>query len=256
MWAQACLSGLLRIELAQDGFVGPDTQQAIASFQTEQQLPSTGRLDGNTANALRALCGGREEGAYREPDESKEFGDPSEERDVAVWNIPTKGWYKGIENNPWGGLPEILYPETPDDFMSVTKIYIDVDQMARIQFDAQTIVNESSGARRLLHTPPEWASSFVQERVSGSSRVPSLTELETEHKRLRDGVLNEIASMKKSELREFLLHQIHIVLPPFYRTQKLRRTERFEGGIAPSGLFGPDYLREDRLIRFLLQHSR
>jgi hypothetical protein len=255
IWAQACLSRLLGIELPQDGFVGPDTQQAIASFQTEQRLPSTGRLDDNTASALRALCGGREEGAYREPDYSKEFDDPFEERDVAVWNIPTKGWYKGIENNPWGGLPEILYPETPDDFMSVTKIYIDVDQMARIQFDARTIVNDSSGARRLLHAPPEWASSFVQERVSGS-RVPSLAELETEYNRLRHGVLNEIASMKKSELREFLLHQIHIVLPPFYRTQKLRRTERFEGGIAPSGFFGPNYLREDRLIRILLQHSR
>lgn len=79
IWAQACLSRVLGIELPQDGFVGPDTQQAIASFQTEQRLPSTGRLDDNTASALRALCGGRKEGAYREPDYSKEFDDPFED---------------------------------------------------------------------------------------------------------------------------------------------------------------------------------
>jgi hypothetical protein len=90
IWAQACLSRLLGIELPQDGFVGPDTQQAIASFQTEQRLPSTGRLDDNTASALRALCGGREEGAYSEPGESKEFADPFEERDVAGKTLPAR----------------------------------------------------------------------------------------------------------------------------------------------------------------------
>jgi Putative peptidoglycan binding domain len=84
IWAQACLSRLLGIELPQDGFVGPDTQQAIASFQAQQILPSTGTLDDNTVTALQVICGGQRESAYGgEPGEYEEFGDPFEERDVA-----------------------------------------------------------------------------------------------------------------------------------------------------------------------------
>jgi peptidoglycan hydrolase-like protein with peptidoglycan-binding domain len=60
MWAQACLSQLLGIELPQDGFVGPDTQQAIASFQARQNLQSSGTLDDNTIGALQATCGAME----------------------------------------------------------------------------------------------------------------------------------------------------------------------------------------------------
>jgi peptidoglycan hydrolase-like protein with peptidoglycan-binding domain len=40
----------------QDGIVGPGTQQAIAQFQMQQQLPSTGMLDDNTVGALQAAC--------------------------------------------------------------------------------------------------------------------------------------------------------------------------------------------------------
>jgi peptidoglycan hydrolase-like protein with peptidoglycan-binding domain len=58
MWAQACLSQLLGIELPQDGFVGPDTQQAIASFQAQQKLPPSGTLDDGTVGTLQALCAG------------------------------------------------------------------------------------------------------------------------------------------------------------------------------------------------------
>jgi hypothetical protein len=160
-----------------------------------------------------------------------------------IRNIPTKGWYKGIENNPWGGLPQVLYPDTPDDFQSLTVIEIDVDQMARIRFDAQTIQSKSFGERRLPHNP-DWASFFVQERASGPG-VPTLAELAAEHQRLRDQVLSEIASMKKRELREFLSQRIHVVLPAFSGVRSLRRTE----SLAP-----PQYLHEERLIRFLLQH--
>ena len=60
MWAQSCLSRLLRTELPQDGFVGPDTQRAIASFQAQQDFPSTGTLDDNTVGALQAACGATE----------------------------------------------------------------------------------------------------------------------------------------------------------------------------------------------------
>ena len=63
-WAQSCLSQLLGTELPQDGIIGPDTQQAIALFQAQQQLPSTSMLDDNTVAALQAACGGQQEGAF------------------------------------------------------------------------------------------------------------------------------------------------------------------------------------------------
>ena len=39
--------------LAEDGVMGPNTKAAIAHFQTQMLLPSTGVMDSNTANALR-----------------------------------------------------------------------------------------------------------------------------------------------------------------------------------------------------------
>jgi hypothetical protein len=73
VWAQACLSRLLGVELPHDGLVGPETQQAIASFQTEQNLPSTRTLDDNTVSALQALCAAREESGHPEPGEYEEY---------------------------------------------------------------------------------------------------------------------------------------------------------------------------------------
>jgi Putative peptidoglycan binding domain len=88
-WAQACLSRLLGIELPQDGFVGPDTQQAIASFQAQQNLPPTGTLDDNTVSALQVICGDLRERDYDgEPGEYEEFVDPFEERDIARKTSP------------------------------------------------------------------------------------------------------------------------------------------------------------------------
>jgi hypothetical protein len=120
--------------------------------------------------------------------------------------------------------------------------------MARIRFDAQTIQNRSSGERRLRQNAPEWSSSFVKDRVLGPG-VPTLAELETEHQRLRDYVLSEIASIKTTELRKFLSQRIHVVLPPFryvVGAVRLRRAER----LAPYIPF-----RQDKIIRLLLQHS-
>ena len=57
VWAQSCLSRLLQTELPQDGFVGPETQRAIAAFQAQRNLPSTGTLDDDTVGALQATCG-------------------------------------------------------------------------------------------------------------------------------------------------------------------------------------------------------
>jgi hypothetical protein len=45
----------------QDGIVGPGTQQAIAQFQMQQQLPPTEVLDDTTLEALQAACDGRPE---------------------------------------------------------------------------------------------------------------------------------------------------------------------------------------------------
>jgi peptidoglycan hydrolase-like protein with peptidoglycan-binding domain len=90
MWAQACFSQLFGTELPQDGFFGPDTQQAIASFQAQQNLPPSGTLDDGTVRALQALCAGQEESSYREPGEYQEFGDPFEERDRAGVGDTTK----------------------------------------------------------------------------------------------------------------------------------------------------------------------
>jgi hypothetical protein len=91
MWAQACLSQLLGTELPQDGFFGPDTQQAIASFQAQHNLPPGGTLDDNTVSALQATCAREQEGAYGgEPGEYEEFGDTFEERDIAGVGDTTK----------------------------------------------------------------------------------------------------------------------------------------------------------------------
>jgi hypothetical protein len=87
-WAQSCLSQLLGTEVPQDGIIGPDTQQAIALFQAQQQLPSTSMLDDNTVAALQAACGGQQEGAFDgdtgeyEEFSNEEFDESSEERDV------------------------------------------------------------------------------------------------------------------------------------------------------------------------------
>lgn len=172
-----------------------------------------------------------------------------------VWTIPKTGWYKGIDNNQYGGLPEILYPGTPNDFMSLTVIYMDVDQMARIQFDAQTILSESSGEPRLPHAPPEWASWFVQQRASPLSAggLPALAAMEVEYKRLANDASSQISTINNPALKEFLSQRIHILLHPFNRAEKLHRTENYAGGIAPLDPFGgPDYSREDRLVRILL----
>jgi Putative peptidoglycan binding domain/Lysine-specific metallo-endopeptidase len=85
-WAQGCLSQLLGTGLPQDGIIGPDTRQAIASFQAQQQLPPTGMLDDNTVSALQAACGAQQESDFgRDAREYQEFADEAfEERDVGV----------------------------------------------------------------------------------------------------------------------------------------------------------------------------
>ena len=59
-WAQGCLAQVLRVQVPQDGLMGPDTQQAIQQFQTQQQLPPTGMLDSATVSALQAACSGQQ----------------------------------------------------------------------------------------------------------------------------------------------------------------------------------------------------
>ncbi len=58
-WAQSCLAQSVDPSVPQDGLMGPQTQQAIRTFQMQQQLPPTGILDPNTMTALQAACRGQ-----------------------------------------------------------------------------------------------------------------------------------------------------------------------------------------------------
>jgi peptidoglycan hydrolase-like protein with peptidoglycan-binding domain len=55
-WAQGCLAQSVDPAVPQDGLLGPQTRQAIRTFQTQQQMPPTGILDANTVTALQAAC--------------------------------------------------------------------------------------------------------------------------------------------------------------------------------------------------------
>ena len=54
--AQACLAQVVDPSVPQDGIMGPQTRQAIRSFQMQQQMPPTGMLDSDTMSALQAAC--------------------------------------------------------------------------------------------------------------------------------------------------------------------------------------------------------
>ena len=43
---------------AADGIIGPETRQAIQTFEAQRQLHVTGLLDPGTVSALQASCGG------------------------------------------------------------------------------------------------------------------------------------------------------------------------------------------------------
>ena len=56
-WAQGCLAQS-DPSVPQDGIMGPETRQALQTFQSQQQLPATGMLDAATVSALQATCSG------------------------------------------------------------------------------------------------------------------------------------------------------------------------------------------------------
>jgi hypothetical protein len=61
-WAagiQACLAQLVGPWVPQNGIIGPQTRRAIQMFQGQQQMPVTGLLDSNTANAIQGACSGQ-----------------------------------------------------------------------------------------------------------------------------------------------------------------------------------------------------
>lgn len=62
--------------------MGPQTQQAIQQFQSQQQLPPTGALDPQTMNALQAACGGGQGGGGQAgpsgPGQQHEYGTAEE----------------------------------------------------------------------------------------------------------------------------------------------------------------------------------
>jgi peptidoglycan hydrolase-like protein with peptidoglycan-binding domain len=59
-WAQGCLAQSVDPSVPQDGILGPQTRQAIQSFQAQQQLRSSGVLDPDTVSALQAACSGQQ----------------------------------------------------------------------------------------------------------------------------------------------------------------------------------------------------
>src|SRR5260370_37244178 len=58
LWVQGCLAQLIGPWVPQTGVMGPETRQALQTFQAQRQLPTTGLLDNDTVNALQAACGG------------------------------------------------------------------------------------------------------------------------------------------------------------------------------------------------------
>ena len=54
--AQACLAQVVDPSVPQNGIMGPQTRQAIRTFQMQQQMPPTGMLDNDTMSALQAAC--------------------------------------------------------------------------------------------------------------------------------------------------------------------------------------------------------
>ncbi len=65
-WAQGCLAQS-DPSVPQDGIMGPQTQQAIRTFQSQQQLPPSGMLDPNTITALQTACSGAQGGDSAPP---------------------------------------------------------------------------------------------------------------------------------------------------------------------------------------------
>ena len=57
-WAQGCLAQIVDTSVPQNGFLGPQTRQAIRTFQIQQQLSPSGALDDDTVSALQAACSG------------------------------------------------------------------------------------------------------------------------------------------------------------------------------------------------------
>lgn len=56
-WAQDCLAQLTGTQMSQGGRQGMQLRDAIRTFQTQQSLPQTGRLDDATTSALQDACG-------------------------------------------------------------------------------------------------------------------------------------------------------------------------------------------------------
>jgi hypothetical protein len=205
------------------GYRTPAAEEPIMSFTPEQIA---------WLQKTKEMAGGRDyQGLVAAPPWESE----------AAKKIP-KGRYKDIPNNTWAGLPEVLYPATPDDWMALTAITLKVHEMDRVQFDVNTVMNENAGGPRLPHKV-EWASMFAKQQTN----MPTLKDLEKEYNRLKTEILSEIAAIHQPVLKDFLSKKIYKVIPPLFETMALRRTD--------SPPPPPPIGDEDKLIRFLLTDS-
>ena len=75
-WAQSCLGRVVGPWVPQDAIMGPQTVQAIQTFQTQQQLPVTGMLDSGTISAHQSACSSSSAGPPPPPTGPPPLGPP------------------------------------------------------------------------------------------------------------------------------------------------------------------------------------
>ncbi len=104
--AQSCLAQSVDPSVPQDGMMGPQTLQAIRTFQTQQQLPPTGMLDPNTMSALQAACSGQQGGQQGGQQAAGQSGPPPGQGQThSHHEYETAPGYDEAEGEFWPGRP-------------------------------------------------------------------------------------------------------------------------------------------------------
>jgi peptidoglycan hydrolase-like protein with peptidoglycan-binding domain len=98
-FAQSCLAQS-DTSVPQDGILGPQTQQAIQTFQSQHQLPPTGALDSGTMTALQAACSGQSADQSGQPSPPQDGGQPPRPRhsqhESEQGEFPFGGLFSGL----------------------------------------------------------------------------------------------------------------------------------------------------------------
>jgi hypothetical protein len=129
-WAQSCLAQVLGHDVPQDGVIGLLTRQAIQEFQSQQQIPITGWLDGNTVEALRAACGEQEAFADGNMMELYDVEEP----------YPPPQWPTSRRFNP--PPPQIIPAGRFETFSPCDAVLNDFDRLAAAADDLKALLQE------------------------------------------------------------------------------------------------------------------